>query len=173
MTANPKKSGNPATRAKATSVSAWKKGTELKPTLLPSGKYLTFKRVGMDVFLTMGMMPNSLMGYAQNAVEKGRGREMTGEEIGDLISNADKVSELVTFIDKAICFVSVEPKIHPIPLDADGEVDEDRRSDEILYVDEVELEDKMFIWQLVAGGTTSVETFRSESAAVLDSVYRS
>ena len=167
MTANPKKSGNPATRAKATSVSDWKKSTQLRPTLLPSGKYLAFKRVGMQVFLQMGMMPNSLMSYAQNAVEKGRGREMSGEEITDLISNADKITELVAFIDKAICFVSVEPKIHPVP------EDEADRSDEVLYVDEVELEDKMFIWQLVAGGTTDVETFRTESAAVLDSVHRS
>lgn len=172
MTANPKKSGNPATRAKATAVSAWKKSTRLTPILLPSGNYMSFKRVGMEVFLTSGMMPNSLMGFAQRAVEKGRAQGMTTDEISDLMSDTDKIAELVTFIDKAICFVSVEPKVHPVPLDDEGEVDESQRSDELLYVDEVGLEDKMFIWQLVAGGTTNVESFRTESAAVLASVHR-
>lgn len=174
MTASPKnskRSGNPATRAAATPISQWKTAKP-KATQLPSGKYMIYKRVGLEVFLQMGMLPNSLMGFAQRAVEKGRGQEMTPGEITELMGDTAKILEITTFIDKAVCFVSIDPKVQPLPLNDSGEVDETQRRDDLVYIDEIELEDKMFIWQSVTGGTNQVATFRTDAAAVLDSVHR-
>jgi hypothetical protein len=61
----------------------------------------------------------------------------------------------------------MDPVITPIPtltVDADGVLGEAARDPSLLYVDEVDLEDKMFILQYALGGTRSLERFRREFA---------
>jgi hypothetical protein len=44
------------------------------------------------------------------------------------------------------------------------------RDDELVYVDEVAEEDKMFLFQVVTGGTTDVESFREELGSTMDDI---
>jgi hypothetical protein len=163
MTA-PRKTGKTGSRnpaAKPTSVSAWKKSS-LAPVLeLPSGKAMRVKKVGLPTLMKLGIMPNSLMGIAQKAVGKGTGKadEMSQEEMAELISDPKKMNDIADAMDGVLIFVAQEPQVYPLP--GDG-VEKDP---ELLYVDEVDDEDKLFVFQAVTGGTTEVESFREEHVA--------
>ena len=59
---------------------------------------------------------------------------------------------------------SVEPKVHPAP------EDEADRDDDLLYPDDIEDMDKMFVFQWVSGGTTDLETFRQRYSSNMASL---
>lgn len=163
MTA-PRKTGKTGSRNpanKATSVTAWKKTSTAPPIELPSGNFMRVKKVGMQTLMRVGIMPNSLMTFAQRAVGKGTGKptEMTDEEMMEIASDPKKIEEIANFMDRMVMFVAQEPEVHPLP-----EGDEPR-DPELLYVDEIDEEDKSFIFQVVTGGTTDLESFRGEHEA--------
>lgn len=155
-------SRNPA--SKPTSVAAWKKSAAAVPMEMPSGNYMRVRKVGMQAIIKTGIMPNSLMGIAQKAVEKGQTAEPTNEELMSLIEDPAKVQEIGKFMDELTILCAEEPKVHRLP---DEGVEKD---DELLYIDEVDEEDKMFIFQVVTGGTTDIETFRDEVSATMVAV---
>lgn len=160
-------SRNPA--KKPTAVGAWKK-TALAPLLeLPSGNVIRIKKVGMQALLKAGLMPNSLMSFAQKAVGKGTGQpaeEMSQEDMAEIMANPERIAEISDAIDSVTIFVAQEPRVFPLP---DEGVE---RDEELLYIDEVEEEDKIFIFQAVTGGTTEVETFRAEHSAGMAAIHR-
>ena len=158
---------------KATSAAAWKKSTAPEPLEMPSGNWMSFRKVGMQTLMATGMMPNSLMAIAQKAVAKGKGEQagFSDGDLADLLADEKKILEISSFMDKIMIFLAVEPKVHEIPLDDKGEaLDIDTRDPELLYVDEVGEEDKQFLFNVVAGGTRDLETFRREHGASMDIV---
>jgi hypothetical protein len=157
-------SRNPA--KKATSVSAWKKGAEVPLLELPSGNYMRIKKVGLQALLTGGIMPNSLMGFAEKALKRG-GSAAEGpseDDLADLLQDPKKVKEIGLFMDNLLCKVAAEPVVHMLPEDGV------ERDPELLYVDEVDEEDKMFIFQVVTGGTTDIEAFRRETGSTMAAI---
>lgn len=159
-------SRNPA--KKPTSVSAWKKSMEVPPLELPSGNYMRIRKIGLQALIKTGIMPNSLMSIAQEAVAKGQdGKSAPGVEdsqLIDLVNDKSKVEEITQFMDNVMVHCAQEPEVHPVPA---SEAD---RDPDLLYVDEVGEEDKMFIFQVVTGGTTDVEAFRKETGATMASI---
>lgn len=161
MTA-PRKTAAPK---KATSASEWKKKAAGDLVKLPSGFTMRIRRVGLQTLMATGVMPNSLMSIATQATNKGQGyTEPTQEELLELANDPKKLAEIMKFFDDMVCLISVEPKIHKVP--ADGV----ERDDELVYTDEVDEEDKMFLFQVLTGGTTDVERFRSEHAQHVDAL---
>lgn len=165
MTA-PRKNGKTGSRnpaAKPTSVSAWKKSIQAPPIELPSGHYMRIRKVGLPVLMQTGMMPNSLMAIAQRAVSKGQGKpqEVSDDELAEMAMDPKKVQELADFIDRMVVFVAQEPEVYPIPEEHVA------RDEDTLYVDEVDYDDKMFIFQVVTGGTTDLEQFRGQHTSAM------
>lgn len=157
----------------ATSAAAWKKTSAPEALEMPSGNYMSFRKVGMQTLMATGMMPNSLMGIAQKAVSKGKGEPdgFSDDALAELIKDEKKVLEITAFMDKITIFLAVEPKVHEIPLNDDGTaVPVEDRDPELLYVDEIDETDKQFLFGVVAGGTRDLETFRSEHRASMDTV---
>lgn len=171
MTA-PRKSGKTGSRnpaAKPTSVTAWKKSTSQAPPIqLPSGNYMRLKKVGLQTLVKIGIMPNSLMEIVTKTVDKGTGKDggLSDEQLAEMASDPKKVAELAGFMDSMVCFVAQEPEVHPVL----GGVERDPN---LLYVDEIDEEDKAFIFQVVTGGTTDVEQFRKEQSASMAAIRRS
>lgn len=167
MTA-PRKTGRTGSRnpAKATSVTEWKKSTLAPPTLLPSGNYMRIKKVGLSIFTKTGMMPNSLMALAQKAIDNGKGGHEgpTEDEMAELMSDPQKIQDIADFMARMTIFVAQEPNVYPLP---DEGVE---RDPELLYIDEVDFDDQMFIFQVVTGGTTDLETFREQHGATMASL---
>lgn len=136
-------------------VSSWKRKNE--PTLtLPSGNVVEVHNPGLKTFLVNGSIPNSLMTLADSALKKGQPLEQADME--KLISDPQKIADMLKMVDVIAMGVVTNPRIHPIP---ESGAD---RDEETLYVDEVDDEDKLFIFQWATGGTRDLERFRTELA---------
>lgn len=157
-------SRNPAKQV--TSVSTWKKQAQSPLLTLPSGNVMRVKKIGLQALMRTGIMPNSLMGYAEKAVQKGKKQEVSEVDMLEILKDDKKVAEIATFMDEVTILCAEEPEVHHLP---DEGVEKD---DNLLYVDEVSEEDKMFLFQAVTGGTTEVETFREEHARNVAAVHR-
>jgi len=147
-----------------TSATEWKgrKAAGTHPLPLPSGNTALCRRPGIDTFMKMGLIPNSLMSIIQSSIQKAQlGRAPTPEEMAKemakLAEDTTKLGDVDYLADKVLCFVCVQPKIE-LPPDNDADRDES-----ILYADEVDMEDKMYVFQWAVGGTESLESFREES----------
>jgi DNA helicase TIP49 (TBP-interacting protein) len=160
MTATPRKSSP----AKPTSVAAWKKSSTPPLVEMPSGNWMRVKKIGMQALIKTGVMPNSLLRIAEKAVNQGKKEGLDDSDLVDLLADQGKVAEIGRFMDEVTMLCAYEPTIHPLPPEG---VEKD---DNLLYVDEVEDEDKMFIFQVVTGGTTDLEAFREQASSTMASL---
>jgi hypothetical protein len=165
------KSGNPAKAAKEQETLRPSAAGEFKKRKggifeLPSGLVMKLKNPGgMVALMSAGMMPNSLMSMVQDSLNKGKPMEaedIVKPETGGV--DPTFVSEMNTLLNNLIVLCAVEPKVFPVP------ENEDDRSDDFLYADEIDEEDKMFVFGWVSGGTTDLEQFRAESKKRVDSL---
>lgn len=132
-------------------VSSWKK--KASPFLtLPSGQTMELKKVAFSAFIAAGIVPNSLMGIVQSSIDKGK-----EVDVSTLTKDMSQVNDMMKMMNDVVCFCAVNPEVNPTPA-------EDERSDDLLYVDEIDDEDKMFIFQWCTGGTSDVAQFRAESS---------
>lgn len=147
---------------KATPVSEWKRAAVTDPIELPSGKKLRVRRSSFRQFMAAGIIPNSLMGVVQKSMAKGKADVAIDEMTGD----PAKLLEMMSMIDNVVAYVALDPKVYLVPKDEDGhEIDlEDREDQDVLYVDEIDEEDKQYIFQWSTGGVSDLEQFRRESA---------
>ena len=152
-------------------------------TELPSGLVVKLKnKGGMRAFMASGIIPNSLMGIINDAIQKGTQPDMTGIFKDDGSMDEALIDDMLLLTDRVVMDTMVDPKVFPAPTEDDVqewnrthkaksaqvEDPDDLRDDDLLYVDEVDAEDKMFIFQWVTGGTQSVAQFRKELAAGMD-----
>lgn len=174
-------------RKKPTSATEWKK-PQGYPLEVPSGNVALVKPVGMQAFLKAGMIPNSLRSVVMEALS-GKAPEMDMSKLDE-----QTLQDMMTLFDTVTVYCTVQPKVFPVPVwtskDAKGglcpteyvggvvppEVRESSEYMELheigdrLYVDEVDDEDKVMIFNYAVGGTRSVESFREEYSRVLGSV---
>lgn len=148
----------PRKAAVPTSVQQWKKAAQGVPLEVPSGNTALVRNVGMQVFLQKGLVPNSLMPIVRKAMS-GKDPEIKLDEITE-----GQLQDMLALFDAVVVHCVVQPAVAPLP--AEGE----ERADDVLYVDEVDFDDKQFIFQWVVGGTKDLEKFRAEQAASVESL---
>lgn len=141
----------------ASPVSSWKQKTPLLE--LPSGHRVEVFNPGLKTFLVNGSIPNSLMTLADKALKNGQPLEQ--DQLDALVNDPQKIADMLKMVDVIAMGVVINPKLHPVP-----ETGADRDPD-LLYVDEMDDEDKLFIFQWATGGTRDLERFRSELAGSL------
>lgn len=158
---------------KVTSASAWKgkKGTDLE---LPSGNVCRVRNPGMDYFIRAGIIPDSLTGMVRQMIS-GKG----DVELTDLVKTDDDLQKLFGVVDDILIEVVLEPVVNPVPMrtvenDEGKEVREPvpfaERDEDKLYVDEVDFDDKIFVFQFACGGTRDLEKFREQQEQAMESV---
>lgn len=143
-----------------TTASAWRKPREGVELRVPSGNVcLVRPTTGLDSFVRSGRIPNSLMPFVEKAMAKGKppttaDMEMTPELLSDLMNLMDQVT-----IDMVI-----SPVVKRIPQDEKGEdlPLSQRPEGDFLWVDDIDFEDKTFIFNYAVGGTRDVKKFRRE-----------
>lgn len=155
-----------------TTAGEWReKSGKFEPLEVPSGNVALVRAVGMDVLIQRGMIPNSLMPAVVKALE-----DPTNDDprkfLKELQLTPEKVVEMSQAIDAVVCYCVVRPSVFPAPLDEDGKTIPFSQRPEIegLWVDEVDEEDKEFLFQFATGGTRDLETFRDEQASLLESL---
>ena len=148
-----------ATTKRVSSVSDFKKKVG-GLTELPSGLFVKIRNTnGLRGFLQSGMIPNSLMPIIQEAISKGTEPDMSKIVGEDNQIDPKMIADMMQMMDQVTMSVVTEPKFQPAP------EDEDDRDDDTVYIDELDDEDKMFIFQLITGGTRDLERFRQELTA--------
>lgn len=144
-----------------TSASAWRKGGASSPPIeLPSGNFARLRNPGLQGFIKMGFIPNSLLGVIEKAIGSAKqGKDTTGvsdDEMMELLKDQERLNELFDLYDRVTVHCMADPAVQPVP------EDEADRDDETLYVDYIDFEDKVFIFQFACGGTKDVESFRRQ-----------
>lgn len=152
----------PQTVEGTTPVSEWKKSNA--PLELPSGKFMKIRDVGFQAFVKSGVIPNSLMSVVQSSIDRGVEPEL---DVKEMTENPEQLNDLLDMVDNVVCFVAISPEVYKVPKNQND------RDDELLYVDEVDDEDKMFIFGVCTGGTRDLEQFRREQADSLAPLQRS
>lgn len=166
------------TKAKTTeitSASAWKKKAKQGRALdLPSGFTCRAKNPGIQVFIREGLVPNDLLPIVNEALAKGKGgQEVSASDIASQVSDGESLQKVMEMIDAVTVYCVLEPTVSHPPTDDDGNIIavEDRDEDEdVVYIDEVDFDDKMFIYQWAVGGTSDLKKFREQQDRNLESL---
>jgi hypothetical protein len=167
----------PPKSKEVTSASEWKKQAG-KPLELPSGKVCLARNPGMKPMLSAGLIPNSLIPIVTEALSRGGspsgGASKQDEAIEKQLTEQLKTDpkllvDMMDAIDAVTVYCVIQPKVHPVPMkekvDELGGVtlieDPAAKDDDLLYVDEVDFDDKTFIFNWAVGGSRDLERFRS------------
>jgi hypothetical protein len=85
------------------------------------------------------------------------------------MNDPERLQGIIDLTDAVCVEVLVDPQVHPVPMHNYGgeilpmPIGDPRRDQTILYVDEVDFNDKMFIFNFAVGGPADLETFRTQS----------
>jgi hypothetical protein len=165
-----------ASRAKKTTgKKQWQKqrGEELE---LPSGNVALVRRPGPAALLKKGVLPDAMASMISDMIATGKG--MSKEQSKAMANDPEMLTGMMEAMDKVLCAVVLSPHVlyhigqknaagaweavfenHP----ANVEIPYDERDPEALYADDVDFEDKSFIFNYAVGGTRDVARFREES----------
>jgi hypothetical protein len=156
-----------------TTVTQWKK-QQGEPIKLPSGNYARLRGASMDFFLMSGFIPNSLKALVQNQIsqmeqEQGKTKAkdleaQQAKELASILEDEDKLRDLLSMYDRIAVHCFLEPTVRMPPEDAA------ERKDDQLYTDELDMEDKVFVFNVAVGGTKDLESFRQQQNASVESV---
>ena len=186
--ANATRSGNPAKKAAAkkaaakktstprrtpssgpSSVADFKKRKQGIVLTLPSGLSMTCRRVSIQDYIRTGSgdVYNPLLSIVGEALEKGSMIDVNKALVTDDGGvEMDKLTDMYDMIEGMVVAMAVSPEVHPLP--EEGE----EKDDNLLYVNEVDDEDKMFLFQWAIGGTDDVATFHLEANQALDDLAK-
>lgn len=179
-------SGNPAVRAGLAPSSAQDfKKRRAGLFELPSGLVMRLRNPGgLKIFMKEGLIPNSLMGTVQNALDKGK--EMEAKDfVKDGKVDPLLMDNMMALLDAVMVECAVQPRVYPSPSEADvlvwnSEHEDEQvnlpellKDDEKVYADEIDDQDKMFVFQWITGGTSDLESFRREHATNVADLSRS
>ncbi len=172
---------------KPTSAKEWKgrisaSGLDLE---LPSNNICRVRPFSIARLISENLLPDSLTPIAQSMVDKGKGKppadfkKKAGQPQEDKF-DAKQMSDTFDLIDRVTTLVVMEPVVllHKRQVEQNGllvweDIPADERDADTLYTDEVSMEDKMFIFNWVVGGTTDLERFRQQFGQSLDGLSAS
>lgn len=176
--------------ANPTSAREWKKASEHYEVELPSGNVALLKRPGMESLFAAGVLPDELTKMALEQVKqaergpqdrKPKQPQTTGIDpalMEKFLNGENAISEIFESFDRITALCVVEPVclFHKRRLvdsagqqvtDEQGrsvweEIPQDERDEDVIYTDDVDLDDKSFIFNYVVGGSKDLERFRDE-----------
>lgn len=133
---------------------------------LPSGNVCLVTRPGVQGLIKAGLLDSldTLTSIVQIDHIDANDPKRMAQAAQSLSQNAEKLLESMKVIDKVVCHVVVEPQVF-MPPEGNEQRDPDR-----LYADEVDLDDKAFIFQYIVGGTRDLVKFRAELSKLVDGV---
>lgn len=168
----------------------WKKSSAtLEQDLeLPSGNIALVRRVTPEAFLASGTIPDPLTNIIRESIHDKKG--LPPSKIEEIATDPALIGSALQMMDSVLCFCVREPSVQMPPKcrvcgfyytegnevhtnkqkDDYHDYQEDMRDPEILYADDVDLEDKFFIFQFAVGGTRDLERFRTQLSGGLGNV---
>ncbi len=191
-TTAPRKSAEPTAPLAVTAAGEWTSkaasADDAEAIPLPSGNVARVRRVGPEAFMEQGIIPDALTPMVDKAIQTKRG--VKPKEVANLAKDPKKLGAMLEMMDRTVCAAVVEPKVSMPPVcvqchepnttSVEEHADEDHedyhdftpeeRKDGVLYVDRVDLEDKVFIMNFAMGSSADLQRFRAEHGAAMASV---
>lgn len=150
---------------------------------LPSGLVVKVRNPGgLTAFIANGSIPNSLLGIVKTTLDKNMSKEEMVKAASGMADDLESIGDIMNLMNIIAAQVVIEPTCRMVPTEADVErfnllnpdnqvsTPNELRSDDVLYVDEIDEMDKQFLFQWVTGGTRDLEKFRREYQASLVAV---
>lgn len=144
--------------------------TKGHPITVPSGQTCLVKRPGVEGLIELGLLDkvDSLTGLVdQKHIKRVKGEKTV--DVDTLAKDKESLMMVLKTVNEIVVHVVLEPQVLPVPVAGeDGTIPE--RDNDAVYVDDVDLEDKMFIFQYAIGGSKDLEKFRQQSKQDVGSV---
>lgn len=130
-------------------------------------------------FLESGLLPDPLAQLIRKQISDRSGKVTDAELMKSLVAGKDfeLIKEMMRATDRVVAFCVYEPQIvwheREVPghesagVVAYEDIPDEERDPEIVYTDEMEMDDKMFIFQRAVGGSTDLSRFRSATSAIV------
>jgi len=139
-------------------VTAWGKNKgDFHDLTCPSGQTCQVRRPGVEGLIELGLLDkvDALTGLVdQKHIARVDGRKAVDVEA--LAKDKKSLMQVVDTVNQIVVHVVNQPEIHPVPKKGQ------ERDPEKVYVDDIDLEDKMFIFQYTVGGSSDLEKFREQ-----------
>lgn len=157
-----------------TAASEWRSSrTEGFTVQLPSGNVARVRR-SMDILqlLKTGRVPNKLIKLITAMMDQQKAGQIPIVEAGD--ADEETIMEMMSFIDTCVASIMISPPCHVPPREKD-ESNEDYQNrapswippEGSISIFDLSPEDRMFLFSVAQGGTTDLELFRNQQAAVV------
>jgi hypothetical protein len=135
---------------------------------VPSGQRCRVRTVGVPGLIEAGILANvdSLTSIVATEFVKKDENDNPIIDIPGITDSEGAIKSIMEVMDKVTCLAVVEPHVYEVPMvhtdpdDEDSPLIEGERIEGRVYVDTVDDEDKVFIFQAVVGGTQDLEQFR-------------
>lgn len=159
---------------------------------LPSGNVALVRQLEPTAFLNSGMIPDPLTSLIRKAIHTKQG--LNPKDLEKIADDPKQLSAALELFDRVLSYCVVEPHVEMPPtcdVDVNGEpcgqyantdihqkpassghhaYHEGPRDPDVLYADQVVMDDKVFIFQWVLGGTHDLAKFRAELTRGVESV---
>lgn len=174
-----------------TPASQWQNKVQVEGTdlPLPSGNVARIRQIAPTAFISSGLIPDPLSQIVRQAINTKKG--LNPKQMEQISEDPEKLTAALELFDRVLAFVAVEPVITMPPtcvhnLSEDGSEPcgtyhnakdgrhrdteaknyhayrEGPRDPNVLYTDQVDWNDKVFIFQWCLGGTKDLEQFRQQ-----------
>lgn len=159
---------------------------------LPSENVALVRQLEPTAFLNSGLIPDPLTGLVRKAIHTKQG--FNPKDLDKIADDPKQLSAALELFDRVLVFVMVEPVIQMPPscdVIFNGEecgqyantdvhekptasghhkYHEGERDPDVLYADQVTMDDKMFIFQWALGGTHDLTQFREQLKGTVESL---
>jgi hypothetical protein len=131
--------------------------------LMPSGQLALVRKPGLQQLIVEGVlhrMDNLTALVDKKFIRKGPGDKQE-LDVSKLLQDNEQMADILHNVDRVVCAVVVRPPVEMAPADVT------RRQPGVVYVDSIEMDDKMFIFNYALGSSVDLESFRRESQAIV------
>lgn len=142
---------------------------------LPSGNTVKAKRPGLPSLLNGGILPDELTPIVRKMISSNKG-EKPEEEIDEqtFLDDPQKLQLIMDAYDRiwVECVKDPDTLWHRREVEQENaepgaprvfeDIPEGERNEDDLYTDEIDMTDKLFVFQYVVGGTRDLRSFREQ-----------
>lgn len=158
-------------------------GTDLP---LPSGNVARVRQIDPQAFIGSDLIPDPLSAIIRQAINSKQG--LPPSAIKKVSEDKELLADTLLLFDRVLAYVLIEPHCELPPTcvecgeyfmngphrdrknDSYHAYQEGAREGDVLYTDQVVLDDKMFVFQWCLGGTRDLEKFRGQLKSGLGDV---
>lgn len=142
---------------------------------VPSGQTCKANRLGMEGIIRAGLLgdADTLTAFVgkQHIIKHRGGKQADNDELDmrSVLADPEAFGKMIRLCDQAMPVIVVEPRVELHYKDDPANViPVEEREDGVVYTDQIDFQDKVFLFNFAVGGTRDIERFREESNRAVD-----